>query len=101
MRIPKRFLRERVTIRPYTGSGFDGPSYGDPFPARCHIETRRRVITDRAGREVTSEAVAFFLPETDIATQYKLTWAGREYEVIEARPMRGLGQPSHIEVHLK
>ena len=101
MRVPGWLLLETVTITPQTGMGWDGPEYGTPYTARCHIEPGQRKVTDRQGEEVVAEATAFFVPEVAVKPGDKVTWEGRTYTVIEARPWRALGRPSHVEVALK
>jgi len=101
MRVPGWLLRETVTITPFLRMGWDGPEYGDPFEARCHIEPGQRKATDRQGEEVVAEATAFFAPEVQVKPGDKVTWEGRTYTVIEARPLRALGKASHVEVALK
>jgi len=58
-------------------------------------------VTDRQGEEVVAEATAFFAPEVQVKPGDKVTWEGRTYTVIEARPLRALGKASHVEVALK
>lgn len=101
MRVPGWLLRETVTITPFLRMGWDGPEYGEPYMARCHIEPGQRRVTDRQGEEVVAEATAFFASEVAVTPGDKVAWEGRNYTVIEARPLRALGKPSHVEVVLK
>lgn len=103
MRIPDWLLRQTVTLEPYRGESAYGPVYGDPVELRCRIEARRRLVRDRQGREVVADAQAWFAPEAEvtITPESRLTWAGRTYTVLEARPMPGPnGRTHHVEVML-
>lgn len=101
MRVPGWLLLETVTITPFLRMGWDGPEYGTPYTARCHIEPGQRKVTDRQGEEVVAEATAFFAHEVAVKPGDKVTWEGRTYTVIEARPLRALGKASHVEVILR
>lgn len=101
MRVPKWLLREAVTVTPQGEMGWDGPTWGEPYTAMCHIEPGQRRVTDREGQEVIAEATAFFAPDVTLKPGDRVEWQGRAYTVIEARPLRGLGKPSHVEVILR
>ncbi len=100
-KIPDFLFREPVEIESYLGNSAYGPQYGLPVADRCHIEPGRKVVTNPKGQEVVSEATAFFRPATVIAAEDRITWAGRTYVVIDARPQRAMGVHNHTEVYLK
>jgi hypothetical protein len=48
----------QVTARPAPRRDGSRPTGGTPVPIQCHIETRRRLVRNQAGEEVTSEGRA-------------------------------------------
>lgn len=95
MRIPTFLLQQSVSVKPYAGDGAYGAVYGTPYTAKCRIEPKRQRVVDRQGAEVIAEAVAYFTPDTSLTVQSTVTWDGREYTVVEVRPVMGMSSVSH------
>lgn len=100
-RIPDFMLQQVVSIAAYTGEGAYGPTFDDAVDFRCRIEPKRSLIKKLDGTEVTTSARGFFFPEAVIPVESIVTWAGREYQVIESMPVPGpSGSTHHIEIML-
>ncbi|MEE2041279.1 hypothetical protein Q8791_29045 [Nocardiopsis sp. CT-R113] len=54
--IPAVLLRHRVDVEPYLGSGAHGDAYGPPVRVRAQVDEKRRLVRDKSGAEVVSEA---------------------------------------------
>lgn len=103
MRPPKALMNAIMTVEPLEGNSAYGPIYGDPLTADAYVEPKRKVVTDKEGKEVVSEVFCIIRDDINIPNESKATWdwTTEEYEVISAIPYRPLGRFSHIEVYLK
>lgn len=54
--LPDGFYVHQATITPHAGAGASGPRYGTPFPIKCFITHKRRLVRNSQGDEVVSEA---------------------------------------------
>lgn len=96
-------LRQTGTVEPYQGHGAYGPVYGAPVELVCRIEPKRRMVRNRQGQEVVSDATVFLEPGTEqtVTPESRFTWAGRTYTVLEVRPYPGPnGETHHVEALL-
>lgn len=105
MRLPKRFLPSRVTIRPYEGSGGRGPIYGDPVEVPARIAYENRLIRDRQGQEVVSGSqlvlAADAIELAALGGKVKLPLDQAERTIESGGPVMGMRGVSHIRVDLK
>lgn len=113
VRLRKRHLPQRVTIRRLLGEGAEGDIWGDPIiDVPAYVEQSARLVVDRrsssptSGQEVTSSTTVVVLPEDDALPRSRVTvWAGtpreRTSEVITSDYAEYRGTPSHAELHLE
>ena len=86
MKLPRSLLIHEVEIEDFEGDGGFGPSYGDPYTVQGYMEYNRKVVRDREGGEVVSEAQFITRPGTSPPPESKLTLDGNEHEVISVAP---------------
>ena len=98
--IPPSLLDQTVQVESYLGDTAVGPTWGDPVSQRARMQPRRRMVRDREGRETVSDATVYLPPETVIGPDDRLTWGGRTYRVMEARPHQMHGRTQYIEAVL-
>lgn len=104
MKLPKGWLRHRITVEPRIGASGRGPLYGPARTIRCHlapatVESQRRSAGDRVHRDST---VAYCeISAVDVVTpDARVTVDGRVVEVLSVRRHewpRG-PTPDHLEV---
>ena len=102
--IPSVLLCHVVTVKEYKGDGPFGPSYNDPYEARCYFEKKRELVRDSTGQEIVSSARAFMNPEHEPPPKSVITFEGEDYEVISSARCDNplvLSKPHHTEVTLK
>ena len=101
--IPGLFLRHKVDVEPYEGTG----AYGDQYlplvaGVRCFKDDKRRLVRAASGEEVVSETTLYL--RLDQATRFVpgslVTLPDRTSKVISCahRDDGGLGAWQHIEV---
>ncbi|MCU1647172.1 MAG: hypothetical protein JWN03_7447 [Nocardia sp.] len=56
------FWRHWVLVRRYVGNGAAGPEYETPTGERCNVASKRQVVRDGSGDEVTSSTSVVFPP---------------------------------------
>lgn len=90
MRMPGYLLRDRVTIRPFAGSGSFGDTFGAPVgPLKANVTPTRGVVAGPSGEEVALAAKAVMRPEDaeTAAAGGTLTWKGTEYRIASSMPL--------------
>lgn len=100
--IPTAALRQRITITPYTGHGAYGPTWGTPVvnvPARW--SGKRRAVRKSDGTDVIASAVADVRPSVQVAAESKVTYAGRDYVVLDVLDVMGLTRLHHRQLILE
>ena len=87
-RIPRYLLQHIITVEPYLGSTAYGETWGAPRQVRALVLPKRRAVTKSDGGEVICTAVAYAAPdpELEIATESRITYAGKTYTVRAAEP---------------
>lgn len=101
MRIPAMMLQQTVTVTPYLGTSAYGDVFGEPFTVRCRIEPRNRLVRDQQGVETVAMAKMYTFPEVEITVQSKVSWLGREFDVLTVMDEAGPnGRIHHKEVEL-
>lgn len=105
MRLPKRLLPSRVTIRPYQGSGSVGPIYGEAVEVPARIAYENKLIRDRNGSEIVSGSQLMLAADAVelAALGSKVTLPHDEIErtIESGGPVMGMRGVSHIRVDLK
>lgn len=102
MRVPRSLLVHLVTVKPRTGSGAYGDTYGSSFPLQCFAEGTRRLVRASDGSEVVSSLTLVAAPgqAAKVPAGSQVTWNGATTTVIAStdRDSGGLGAPDHTEV---
>ena len=81
MQLPQGFLPHTVTVRPFTGSGGLGASYGAEFTVPAMVEEGARLVRDADGSEVVSTARVHCAFGVAAPVGSKVTvWAGTDLE---------------------
>lgn len=96
MNLPEWTLRHRITVEPYAGDSAYGKTYGPPVEVRALVVWKVRTVRNGEGREVTSTATVYALP--DLAAQCppesRITLPdGRITRVIATAPHTAPGLP--------
>jgi len=87
VQLPTGFLPHTVTIKPWTGSGGMGPTFGATFTAPAMVEDGARMVRDASAAEVVSStrvhcAFSVIAPPGSMVTVWAGTGREREAEVI-------------------
>lgn len=61
--IPRRLLKDVVTVQSYQGETAVGPDYADPVSAYGRVEMVRQLVRDSSGSEVLSEMTIYLHPD--------------------------------------
>lgn len=105
MKVSKRLLPSRVTIRPYLGDGAYGPVYGETVEVPARIAYENRLIRDRQGSEVVSGSqlmlAADAIEVTALGGKVTLPHDGIERTIESGGPVMGMRGISHVRVDLK
>lgn len=106
MRIPARLLPHTITIKPCTGEGRNGPTYGPKQTwNRVYVEDKTAVLKGADGAEKTSRGFIVTDPERAIPELSLVTvWAGtpreREAQVLSTDFASMPRMPSNITAYL-
>ena len=114
MKVRRSLLKDTVVVRTRTAEGSYGDTFADPVTVPCLIDETRRVVRDASGQETVSEAQLQLHPNTRataedgtvtvvdpmdlFAPESRVTVAGRESQVITAKPLRLRGYTYAVEV---
>lgn len=101
--IPGFLLQHAVTLEALLGQGPYGPRFDEADTVRCFLDEKRRLVRNREGREVTSEATFYARPDVTCPVGSRVTLpSGRITEVlaVAVRDPGTLPAPGHIEVSL-
>lgn len=102
MRIPNWLIRQVVTVKPLIGHSAYGPIYGPELKLRCRVESKRRLVRDKDGNEVVSEATLYCGPDTNITVGSEVHIDGTKYVVLQVKPhYLPNGKVHHVEVVLQ
>lgn len=99
--IPRRFLRHRVIVEPFTGEGPYGEKFGSPVEVRCLVEDKRHRVLDDKGTQVTASAVFRAPLATVCPVRSRVTLPdGRKTTAVRVarHDGGGLPTPDHLEV---
>jgi hypothetical protein len=103
VKLPGFWLRHRVLVEPYLGTGPSGPQYGPAVTVRAFLEEKTRLVRSPQGDEVISSATFYARLDAVCPAKSRVTLpAGRRTAVIAAlrRDGGGLPTPDHLEVQL-
>lgn len=102
-RIPSRLLPQRVTIKPLTGVGAYGNTYGPPVVLPARVDMTRKVVRSTTGVEVVAEATVVLPPGTVCPPDSLVTMPGedRERATLTYSPVVGARDVHHVEVTTK
>ncbi|MBB5853975.1 hypothetical protein ACFQ05_11760 [Amycolatopsis umgeniensis] len=104
--MPAFLLPHTVTVKPYTGTGAYGPTFGRPFSVRrAYVEDRRRLVRASDGAETISETTVITRPDPSVPAGSEVTvWPGTPAErtaiVITASTFDHPSAPAHLEITL-
>lgn len=96
-----RYMNQAATWKRKTGnSGYGGDAiFADPVEIKVRWEGRRRLVRDKQGQEVVSEALVFCAEPVQPGDV--LVWQEREWPVIAVSESVGLdGRAQFLEVSL-
>ncbi len=82
MKLPKSLLIHEADIEDYEGDDGFEEEYGDAYTVNGYMEYNRKVVRDREGNEVVSEAQFITTPDVNPPPESKLTYNGNEHQVI-------------------
>ena len=96
--MPPWMMRQTATWKRVTGhDGYGEPIYAPDQVIRCRWEEHRRLVRDKHGKEVVSEATAFCYEA--VQADDVLVYGGREWPVIAVPDgINAYGKVSHREV---
>lgn len=104
MRIPKRLLPHKITVKPFLGTGARGKIYGPPVEwDRVYVEDKRQMIVSSEGSDITSNSFVVMdpervLPEGSEITIWAGTWKERTSIVVGTSMYDFPGAPSNLQV---
>lgn len=105
MKLSKRLLPSRVTIRPYLGSGAFGDVYGETVEVPARIAYENKLIRDRRGREVVSGSQLLLAADAielaALGGKVTLPHVSGEWTIESGGPVMGMRGISHVRVELK
>lgn len=101
IKIPGFLLRDRITIRNYTGSTAYGAGHGEARTVKAKVEPTNRLIVGPGGNSLQARATALIRPEAGpVPVESKVTWGGKEYRVLAAGALPDEFRPTHRELVL-
>ena len=105
MQLPAALLPHAVTVRPYTGTGPYGDTFGDPVTVRAFVEDARRLVVAAGGEEAVSETTVYTEPDLAVPAGSHITvWPGtareRTARVITTTFYNHPSAWSHLEIAL-
>lgn len=102
MKIPTSAMRETISHTPRTGYGGKGAVYGaETENIPCYAEPSHRRIINKDNTETVATIFFCLGPSRTYQTGDKITYDGREYQVIEAQPVKVTGRVHHWEVYAR
>jgi hypothetical protein len=101
--IPKRLLRDSVSVETYTGESAYGPIYGAAATVLCMASSVRQLVRDAFGAEAVSSLTLYVHPddEAKFTPETKVTTSSRVSTVIGVAPHRRPGETVLVEVNCK
>jgi hypothetical protein len=90
-----------VTVEPYQGTSGSGKAvYGPAATYKGRVESSRRTITTKDGKNVVTVARAFFKPDVSVPEQSRVTCEGLKYLAVTDGKAQGATRPAFLEVGL-
>jgi len=98
--IPRRLLRDSVSVETYSGDGAYGPIYGAATTVLCRVSSTRQLVRSNAGDEVVSELTLYLHPddEAKFTPESRVTVSGRASKVIVTNPQGRPGETVLVRV---
>lgn len=98
--IPRRLLRDSVSVETYAGDGAYGPIYGTAATVLCKACSTRQLVRNNTGDEVVSEMTLYVHPddETKFVSESRVTFGGRSSRVIVTNPQARPGETVLVKV---
>jgi hypothetical protein len=98
--IPRRMMRDSVTITPLLGESGLGPAYGPAATIRCRANPVRQLVRNSDGEEVVSELTLYVHPADagPITPKSLVTYAGRDSVVLNVAPFDRPGETVGVKV---
>ncbi len=100
MRMPKAIQPHKVSIKEYEGDGAYGPVYSDPYNSTGYFQEERKVVKNKEGNEVVSDAQYYTSDDISPPTESIITFNGVDHEVLQVAPRDNAltGKTNHVEV---
>lgn len=107
-RLNPRHVRDTATVTTSGGRNASGPVAGTDVDVRVVFSSRSRLVLDKDGTEVVSEATLLASPETNpgkdleslFAPGLAVTVRSREYSVVRAEPAVSRGRLIYVSIAL-
>jgi hypothetical protein len=101
VKVRRSLLKDTVAVQTYSGDSAYGPLYAAAVSIQCHVDQTRRLVRNRDGKEVVSEATLFVHPyDADrLLPESLVTIAGRETRILAVRAQSFRGQSVQVEVN--
>lgn len=98
--LPRRLLKDVVTVEPYAAEGAFGPIYEDAVSVLCKVSATRQLVRNSDGEEVVSEATLHVHPEdaAPFVPGSRVTIATRVSTVITVSPQARPGETVLVKV---
>jgi len=98
--IPRRLLKDPVTLEPYEGDGAFGPTYAAAVTVFGKVSYTRQLVRDASGEEVVSEATVYLAPEdaAPVVVGSRATIDARISRVITVSPQARPGEDVLVKV---
>lgn len=98
--IPRRLLRDSVSIEAYTGNGAYGPIYSTAATVLCKASSMRQLVRNSEGAEVVSELTLYVHPDdaASFVPESRVTFATRVCTVLSAAPLARPGETVLVKV---
>lgn len=94
-------LPHAVTIRPHTGQGTDGNTYGPPEVHRARVDNRPKIVTDNSGAQAVTRGTLILPPGAPVSLLSKLTLPdGTAGRILGVRTVSDAHRPIYVEVDL-
>lgn len=92
---------ESVTIKPRTGEGAYGPTFGSGVTSTALVQEVSSRVLNTDGEQVVADFLAFLPPGTGAKVGDRCDYDGRSFEILTVDRLRVEGVANHVEIVAK